>query len=151
MEQAIKLKLYQSCEAYLQKRLNAIEQRLSDINDSLGAETKSSVGDKYETGRAMLHLEKDKQMLQLATLLESKKILNGVDWESKLSEVGQGALVKTNRGYFYIAISAGKLEVEGQIYFSISLAAPIGKLLLGKKVGDKFDFRGADYWIEELV
>jgi hypothetical protein len=149
MKEDLKLKLYKTCEEYLQKRLNAIENRLNDIRESLAAETKSSAGDKYETGRAMLHLEKDKQMTQLASLLTSKKILNGVP-HSNVLLAEQGALVKTNHGNFYIAISAGKLIVNKQTYFSITLASPIGKLLFQKKAGDSFDFRGKNYILEEV-
>jgi len=150
MKEDLKLKLYKTCEEYLQKRLNAIENRLNDIRESLAAETKSSVGDKYETGRAMLHLEKDKQMTQLATLLASKQILSGVDPHSNLLLVEQGALVDTNQGSFYIAISAGKLIVDKQAYFSITLASPIGKLLFQKKAGDSFEFRGKNYVVKEV-
>lgn len=145
-----KEKLYKACEAYLQKRFDAIDTRLNDLKDSMEAETKSSVGDKYETGRAMLHLEKDKQMQQLAVLLESKKILNLISFNSVLEEVGQGALVRTNQGAFYIAISAGKLMVGGEEFFSITLASPIGQLLFGKRAGDAFDFRDKKYVVEEV-
>lgn len=151
MNISTKEQLYKICEAYLQKRLDAIEDRLQDISDSMGAETKSSVGDKYETGRAMLHLEKDKQMRQLATLVESKKLLSAVNPSVQLSKVERGALVKTNQGSFFISISAGKLLLDGNTYFSISLASPIGKLLFQKSEGEGFEFRGNKYIIESVV
>ena len=62
MNQQLKKKLYMACECYLQLRFDALKERLDDINESLASETKSSAGDKYETGRAMLHLEKEKQI-----------------------------------------------------------------------------------------
>ena len=121
-----------ACEGYLQLRFDALKERLDDINESLASETKSSVGDKYETGSAMLHLEKDKQMMQLATLTDSKKNLSSVKTDSQFLSVEQGALVKTNQGCFYIAISAGKLQIDGQEFFAITLASPIGKMLFQK-------------------
>lgn len=150
MEHSIKATLYQTCQDHLQKKLEAIEARLKDLEESMGAETKSSVGDKYETGRAMLHLEKDKQMQQLATLLDSKKALNTVP-VSEMQTVGLGALVQTNKGFFYIAISIGKLKVNGVEYFSISLGSPIGQVLLNKKVGDSFGFNGVEYLVLGVV
>lgn len=151
MDAQIKSQLYQTCSLYLQKRFDAIESRLKDLDESLGAETKSSVGDKYETGRAMLHLEKEKQMRQLAVLLESKQLLASIDAQKKCEQVEQGALVITNQGAFYIAISAGKLTVEHQLYFAITLASPIGKLLFHKKAGEQFQFRGRTYKIEAVL
>lgn len=151
MNLALKATLYESCASYLQKRLEVIEHRLNELNESLEAETKSSVGDKYETGRAMLHLEKDKQMQQLAVLLSHKKQLHGIDPSIEYTKVEQGALVQTNQGTFYLSISAGKLKIEGVTYFAITLASPIGQLLFQKKVGDAFEFRGKSYVLEALV
>ena len=151
MNQNLKQKLYESCKNYLQVRLDAINDRLRDISDSMTSETKSSAGDKYETGRAMLHLEKEKQMTQMAMLSVSKKILSGISPESVFDSVQSGALVKTSQGTFYIAISAGKMKVNGQEFFSITLASPIGKMLFNKKKGEAFDFRGKNYLIEGVL
>lgn len=151
MNLALKATLYECCTSYLQKRLHVIEHRLNELNDSLEAETKSSVGDKYETGRAMLHLEKDKQMQQLAVLLGYKKQLHAIDSSFQQVSVEQGALVQTNQGTFYLSIPAGKLSVEGKTYFAITLASPIGQLLFQKKVGDVFEFRGMSYVLEVIV
>jgi hypothetical protein len=151
MNLALKAALYESCASYLKKRLDVIEHRLNELNDSLEAETKSSVGDKYETGRAMLHLEKDKQMQQLAVLLTHKKQLHAIDPTTEYTIVEQGALIQTNQGVFYLSIPAGKLKVEGNTYFAITLASPIGQLLFQKKAGDAFEFRGRSYLLEAIV
>ena len=147
----LKTKLYNACQMYLQLRLDAIKERLDDINESLASETKSSVGDKYETGRAMLHLEKEKQMTQLAVLKDHKQNLSNVKTDLTFSEVEQGALVITNHECFYIAISAGKLLIEGKEFFAITLASPIGKQLFQKKAGDTFIFRGKEYYIDNVI
>lgn len=151
MNLALKAALYESCASYLKKRLDVIAHRLNELNDSLEAETKSSAGDKYETGRAMLHLEKDKQMQQLAVLLTHKKQLHGINPNTEYAIVEQGALVQTNQGAFYLSISAGKLIVDRKPYFAITLASPIGQLLFQKKVGDVFEFRGRSYVLEVII
>ncbi|WMX16100.1 MULTISPECIES: hypothetical protein [unclassified Aureispira] len=151
MDLNLKAALYKSCVSFLEKRLNVIQHRLNELNDSLEAETKSSVGDKYETGRAMLHLEKDKQMRQLAVLLDYKKQLHRINPEIECDCVEQGALVETNQGVFYLSISAGKLTVEGNSYFAITLASPIGQLLFQKKVGEELEFRGRRYSIKNII
>ena len=151
MTKQLKAKIYKACEHYLQLRLDTLKERLDDINESLASETKSSAGDKYETGRAMLHLEKEKQMTQLVTLKESKKKLSSVKTDSLFISVEQGALVKTNQGSFYIAISAGKLQIDGEEFFAITLLSPIGKMLFQKRVGDSFAFRGKEYYIYEVI
>lgn len=146
-----KQSLYDCCKEYLQKRYDAIDLRLKDINDSLSAETKSSVGDKYETGRAMLHLEKEKQMVQLSNLEYSNKLLQSIDPDVQNNTVQAGAFVKTSKGNFYIAIGAGKLSVEAFDFYAITLSSPIGKILFNKTKGDKILFRGIEYIIEEIL
>jgi len=52
----IKEALYKACEEDTEKRINVIERNLKSIEESRNNETKSSAGDKYETGRAMLQI-----------------------------------------------------------------------------------------------
>ena len=151
MQDITKQVLYNYCQDYLKVRLEAVQDRLKDIQDSLASETKSSVGDKYETGRAMLHLEKEKQMTQLSTLIASKKILSNVCPTTKFETVQSGALVTTSKGCFYIAITAGKMVLKEKVVFVITLSSPIGNILFNKKKGDSFNFRGKTYTILEIV
>lgn len=143
--------IHTACVAQVADKRQTIQQRLDDIQDSLGAETKSSVGDKYETGRAMLHLEKDKIMQQLATVLHSKKLLAQLDPTQSYSTAQQGALVQTNQGTYYLGVSLGKITIEKTPYFAISLASPIGQLLLQKKVGETILFRQEEFTILHII
>jgi hypothetical protein len=151
MQQKLKHQLYNFCQNYLKLRLDAIQKSLDDIANSLKSETKSSAGDKYETGRAMLHLEKEKQMTKRSLLATSQKIIHDISPESVYSTVQSGALVLTSQGIFYIAISAGKVLLDKQEFFVISLSSPIGKALYNKKKGDSFNFRGKACMILDVL
>lgn len=72
-------------------------------------ETKSSAGDKYETGRAMMQLEIEKQSVQLAEAMKLKHVLSQINPEKTTETIQSGSLVFTDQGNFYISISAGKL------------------------------------------
>ena len=50
----IKEKLYTKCIQFIENRHQTIQNSISEIQESLLSETKSSAGDKHETGRAML-------------------------------------------------------------------------------------------------
>ena len=56
----IKQELYKLCLEYVENRFQTIQNTIKEIQESLGSETKSSAGDKHETGRAMLQLEREK-------------------------------------------------------------------------------------------
>lgn len=114
-------------------------------------ETKSSAGDKYETGRAMMHLEKEKLAGQLMEAGKMKKGLDQIDVDRSDTLAGLGSLVRTAQANYYVSASVGKLEVEGEVFFAISPASPIGQQLLGKKQGDTFSFAGRSQQITVLA
>ena len=45
---------------HVDKDLTEAKARMASLKESLGAESKSSAGDKHETGRAMIHLEQER-------------------------------------------------------------------------------------------
>ena len=45
---------------HMDKDLAEAKARMASLKESLGAESKSSAGDKHETGRAMIHLEQER-------------------------------------------------------------------------------------------
>jgi hypothetical protein len=66
MEQSIKKQLFDFCKMFADNRVSRIRTVIVGLKESLDDETKSSAGDKYETGRAMLQLDIEKSSVQLA-------------------------------------------------------------------------------------
>lgn len=124
---------------------------MQDIQKSLLSETKSSAGDKHETGRAMLQLEREKAGNQLAEIKKVKEILDKIDIGKTSQTVGIGSIVYTSNLNYFISISAGQLKYKGDIFFAISPATPIGKLLLFKKVADIISFNSQEFKILEIL
>jgi len=65
--------------------------------------------------------------------------------------VKNGSLVLTSEWNFYISISAGELHIDGQKFYAVSQASPIGKLLIGKKQNESFNFNGKAYLVKEIL
>lgn len=141
MSIALKKKLYECCKSFIQEKVDRSQKAIQDIQNVANQETKSSAGDKYETGRAMMHLEKDKHSAQLAETLKLKQTLHLVNPDTNSELVGLGSLVYTSIGKFYIAISAEKYTVDQQEIHCISLASPIGQALSGHSMGAELNFR----------
>lgn len=142
--------LYQQCEAFLNQRLQNVQQKIKAIQESLLSETKSTVGDKHETGRAMLQLEREKAGQQLAEIQKEKEILSKVNLEQKSKIAHLGSVVFTTQANYFLSISSGLHEINGINFYAISPNTPIGKLLLGKKEGDVIAFREQSFTITEL-
>ena len=71
----LKQELFTQCENFVNKRLQTVEEIITSNQKGLQSETKSSAGDKHETGRAMLQLEMEKAGQQLASIQQMKSTL----------------------------------------------------------------------------
>ncbi|GAA4375507.1 3-oxoacyl-ACP synthase [Hymenobacter koreensis] len=146
----IKQDLYAACQQYAEARMATCQAAINAAQESANSETKSSAGDKYETGRAMAQNERDRNLVQLA---EARKLLGElarIDPAKPCDSVHPGALVTTSMGRFYICISAGKLAVDGTDYFAVSAAAPVAAALSGKRAGEQASFNGKTVRVEAV-
>ncbi len=142
----LKEALYQHCEEFINSRVFRIKTNIEATQEALTSETKSSAGDKHETGRAMIQLEREKLGQQLAEAEKIKQALFQVQINGSINCVGLGSLVYTTKENYFLGISAGQFK---DIY-CISAGTPIGKLLLGKSIGDNLTFNGGAFTIKEL-
>lgn len=147
----LKQLLFDKCSDYIETRWLTIQSNIEELQESLSSETKSSAGDKHETGRAMLQLEREKAGQQLAEIENVKNALTQINIEKVSETVIIGSLVYTSQYNYFISISAGLITVDSEIFYAISPQTPMGQLLLGKRVGDRVDFREQVIVVEEIV
>ena len=134
----------------LEIKIEIIQRAISDAKESRDNETKSSVGDKYETGRAMIQMEIEKNQAQLNKTEAFKNSLTTIDSNIQVRNVTFGSLVLTSQGLYFFALPYGKIEVEGTPVFCLSLASPIGQAVAGKSTGESVVFHGRELKILEL-
>ena len=147
----IKKQLFQACIDYVQGRIAAAKQAIDDAQAASEDETKSSAGDKYETGREMMQQVTDRNMAQLNEANKLKVQLSQIRPEHSSETAETGSLVVTDNGKFYIAISAGSIKIDTETYFAVSPASPVGLKLKGLKVGNKFSLNEKHYLIKEVI
>lgn len=111
---------------------NLIAETRASNND-----TKSSMGDKYETGREMLQQEINNLQRQLNEVLNQQAVLQKITSDPS-EKVQNGALVKTDKGLFYVAVSMGEIIFENQKIMTVSAESPLVKIMYNKKVGENF-------------
>lgn len=146
----IKQHLYAQCVNFVEDRYLKIQNQINEIQESLTSETKSSAGDKHETGRAMLQLEREKAGRQLAEVEKLKETISKIDVTKSSDIIGLGSVAITSNANYFIAISAGQMTANSQSFFAISPNTPMGLLLMGKKVGDVVVFRESRFMIEAV-
>jgi transcription elongation GreA/GreB family factor len=100
-------------------------------------DTKSSMGDKYETGREMLQQEINNLQVQLNEILKQQDFLKTILIKPS-DKAEKGAIVKTERGLFFISVSLGEITFENQKIICISPESPLAKAMNGKQKGEAF-------------
>lgn len=147
----IKQALLEKINQLLDEKIEMAKQAIQSAKESRDNETKSSVGDKYETSRTLMQTEVEKNRVQLNKTEFLKTELSKIDIHKSFDKVEFGSLVKTNPNNYFISAAFGKIELADKIYFCISMASPIGKLLHTKKAGDTFVFQGKEVEISEVL
>ncbi len=147
----LKNELRNLCVNYVQNRIDTAVWAIKAAQQAANDETKSSAGDKYETGRAMMQQETARNQAQLNEANKLMVALNHITSNTSSKTVLPGSLVITNNGKFYIAISAGALIFNGETFLAVSPGSPIGLKLNGQKIGDEFNLNGKFYRIENIL
>lgn len=137
----IKRKLQQAALAMVQEKMDDLTDQIAALQEASQSETKSSAGDKYETGRESIN--------QSRSLLEKQLILIG-QWGNKLkkirigpvSQVAEGALIELGGDLIWVAVPLGRLELEGRAFQLVSENSPLIQVLATKKEGERAVFRG---------
>ena len=131
-------------------KIKELEIIADEVKSSLLSDTKSSAGDKHETARAMVQLEQEKLSKQLGEFLQMKSILSQINPEIIQRQVGQGSLINTSLGWYFLSVGLGQISVEGTIVFALNPRAPLGQYLMGKRVGEEVVFNGNTLEILEV-
>ncbi|GAB3167967.1 transcription elongation factor [Telluribacter humicola] len=146
----MKQKVLAHLKALLDERMAVSWQAMEAAQASANEQSKSSVGDKYETARAMGQLDRDMFARQYEQARQERLVLERINEAEVLTRVALGSLVNTTAGQFFMAVSVGMVTLDGATVMAVSLASPIGKLLMGKGVGESFQFQGKTHKIEAI-
>ena len=132
------------------QKIKSLELLINSTTESRDTANKSSAGDKHETSRAKIQTEIDNYSRQLDLALNNLHIIEKVNSSKNNNLATQGSLITTDKGVFLIAIGIGKLEIQSNTYFIISLLSPIGSLMKGMSKNETFSFREINYYIKNI-
>ena len=148
--QHIKEQLYQHCANYINRQRKEINDTISSLQDAITEDTKSSAGDKYETGREMLQQDIDLNTTRLRELDNMQATLDRILPAFTAAAIVPGALVCTDAGNYYLSVSAGKCKIGNDIYYTISTHSPAGAALRNHATGDEVLLNGRTIKIKSI-
>src|SRR5580693_8736276 len=139
---AFKNKLKLVCQTIIEQRIKLSRDSVNNAQQAANSEEKNSAGDKYETGRALGHMEKDMHSRHLSENVKELASLYSVNTDAIYSEVSTGCFIQCKNLSFFIASGLGKQIIEGEIIFFLSPFALLARSMLHKKAGEYFLFNG---------
>lgn len=147
----IKEQLHEFCIKRVQQNIREISITIADLREAMHNETKSSMGDKYETTREMLQQDINMNQQRLSKANADMAILNSLNPENTAEHIMPGSLVITDVASYYIAISTNTINIGCQKYYTVSTESPVALLLKGKRAGDEFTLNGKPIRIQQIL
>ena len=137
----------------LSEKIQNFEKLIAETRAS-NNDTKSSMGDKYETGREMLQQEINHLQVQLNEVLKQQDFLktsfDKLRMTKKFDKAEKGAIVKTEKGLFFISVSLGEINFDNQKIICISPESPLAKAMNGKLKGEAFSLNNMSQKIVDI-
>jgi transcription elongation GreA/GreB family factor len=147
----LKNKIISACHEILNEKKGNALKMVAHAESARNNETKSSAGDKYETGRSMMQMERDKAESVLIQISELQSQLNRMVKIKSDNFVQHGSLVVTSEATYLIAIPLGKVNTEYCTCYVISPESPLSKAIWGKTTGDLIQFLNRDIEILKIL
>lgn len=115
---------------------------IGDDNAESASQTESTRGGDVELmnslGEQLENTKRDMEQIDL------------IDPGVKLDIVQYGAVVHTDQRNFLIAASLEEFDAGGKLYLGVSTKAPLIQALTGKGPGDRVEFNGINYTIQDI-
>jgi transcription elongation GreA/GreB family factor len=141
--------LLQSSIQVLNSQIKAAKDAMDEAQNSAN-EHQGAMEDKFESFRENCQIQRDMYARQLDELISTMAILRRINATKTNEDVSFGAVVYTELQNYFIGVSLGELNNEGESYFAISTMSPIFKAIAGKRAGDSFTFRDKEYKITQV-
>lgn len=135
----------------IEARIHEIKLEITETIDSKKNETKSSAGDKYETGREMIQQVLSNLESQLSKFKQMKNELDTINFNNNSNVINLGSFVETDNNCFLISVAFGKINLTENEFYAISIHSPIGKALKNKKKSDIVIFQNKEIHIKNIL
>ena len=144
----MKAELYELIKHKIEEKITYFNHLIEDLRAS-NNDTKSSMGDKYETSREMMQQEITRIQNQLNEVLIQQETFSKIKIVENKT-IGLGSYVETTMGNFCMACSFGEIIFENKKIFVLSTQTPLAKILVGKSEKNSFEMNGKTFQITKV-
>jgi hypothetical protein len=146
----LKQQLLAECRRIQQEKVDTARQAMLEVQES--AQNTETAEEAMESFREVCHRQRDQYARQQDEALTGLQVLRRVpEAKTANNQPGLGSVVVTDSQRFYVSLSLGEIEVEGEPYFALSAFSPLFQAMAQSQSGDSFEFRGKSYQIREVL
>lgn len=145
-KQQLKASMVSLLEARIDHSIEAIRQ----AQDSANSESKSAMGDKYETSRAMGQLDAEMNAKQLKEAQTELSALKQMNVETLYTVAVPGSVVCMGELILFTAAGLGTVNVMGKTVITLSVRSPLFMQLKQKAVGESILFQNKEQKITSI-
>ncbi len=143
-----KEEIYNKCLELHMEKIKHLETAMEESEKSALSYGKQS--DAFDSHRMQLIGNRDMYAQQLKTEMEALETLHKIDLSHNHKTIEFGSVVITDKQKVFVSIGAGKINIENDTYYAISLQVPFFEAMKGLKKDDEFEFRGNKFKIQEV-
>ncbi len=145
-----KSSLKQRASDILHSRIEASSAAMKEAQLAANEGEKSSVGDKYETSRAMAQIDRDIHARQFESAQKDLTFIQQTDVRLFYKKIQSGAFVEASNGKYFFLTGLGPIEVNDERVIFVSINSPIGHEFSGKQSGDTVIFNGKEILVKDV-
>ena len=133
--------LHALCHAFIEQRIVAARTAMQAAQESSSSETKSSAGDKYETGREMANAERDRNAAHMQQAQQLQAELARISPDAAL-RCRAARRPRAAPAWGSSTSASAPASWQGTDVFAVSPAAPVAVALKGLRAGEEAVFNG---------
>jgi len=144
----MKKNIFDRCVEIQLEKIRHLESAMEDAQKSANEYGQQS--DVFDSHKMQLIGKRDMYATQLKVEMDHLETLYKIDLTINHKAVEFGSVVMTDMQNVYISIGLGKLTVDNETYYAVSLKVPFFLAMKGLKKEDVFEFRGHEIKILDI-
>lgn len=134
---------------HFKEELERIQTEITNTQNDISNDTKSSAGDKFETAREMAQQEIGKLQVQLQQINQTIGLITKIQ---NNTEKPFGTILSSSQGYFVLGVSFKRVTLKtGLSIMGIGLNAPLAQQLLNFKINNEIRTPNGSLFIHSEV
>ncbi|MBX7180582.1 MAG: hypothetical protein K1X82_00590 [Bacteroidia bacterium] len=145
----LKKRLLETCISIQTNHLQTLKDEIDEA-ERIANDHDGGAEENMDSFREEMQNKREVFTRQFQVTSNDLQILRRVDPNKTDTQVQFGSVVFTESQKLFVTVSLGRVNVNGEDFFAISMQTPLFKVLSGKRKGETANFNGKDIKIVDI-